>query len=1587
MKPRPVRLSLRIIATALLPAFAVVYLIPPEAAYAWKPHTHALTANTALVDAMDGYICLPGLSEEPISLGETELIGWYTDNGAWKPYNDLKDLGPYLRAGTMGPDAFPDAVWGQLATHVDHTRLKAPEPTDPLSLGFGNVILDPVVVNKIIRTLKESTPRWRSIDWGHEVLKQALDYHKDQLHGKKRADILGNRRLEDLLSERQGAIMFALGYLMHMAGDSFAHSWINEWTGQPFDFKHGRQTEFDDIAPELSPILEELQHNAIEKYVDTRYAPELAGTGCAPVDATFLTESTSICDREEPVKFEPDCDYCNPLRSYIDQPLPEDCDHCFKGCNPWRRVCPQRLPDAGCMDCPGRDAAIQRCQELDDGTECNPAVSECIENVEIECAKKALSPPARGSGAEGRVNNCCAQSVKQLVAWGVMSKEDAEFTCLNDEPPKDNTFGTPIKTPLPVSGTGLDLWKTIKDNETALEMLEEQGGIEVSDTERAQIERLAPCGCSQAPLAAGVLEKDKAVTLPDGTTKIIPKGTKIGENEIDFNGDGEPDLLNECMLWNCLLSPGSEYCPLAALAQTLPSYELTSGLVCENVDTLTAVNNPDLLLRKNDIAISSAFYKKVFMERRFPAGEKVGAVGTWSLGGPVINGTYALTDFLKYAEGQLRALDNPIGFLTKECHINKNEAACELGAKLVEVGLWVHMVTIALLVLGTAAYGIPFVGPIISAILTKLAIYGYTVAAILLSGIYNRATKFYSLFSGAVTLPMALMRSRLAKHLDQDWLQHVVATADKMSGQSCRNTCGDPSIEDRECTEHRFFGLNGYLDWALETYDIVGNFDCNEANYIVQAIEGNPPSLDDSLKIVKSSGLVLITQWAGCHVFDFIYKKLRKPLEEQIAKTIFDTTSDWVCSIVGFYEESALGNSYEVCQEKIKILFGMADGPTDARGYLQALSAFIKLLDEGGLDREQKDKIYGKLNAILEKQGYQVNFQLLESVGNQIDCSADLQVDLTSLIQQLNPHEAIVAALKTRADGNEEAEQAVDKLDRALGFYQEQKEMVDNGQEQLAPADISRFYPLYNTIQLNKLIFLGSGQGSCDRVRAECAPKAGEPLAQDCEQMLRECDPLEPDNPLTPYPTTLPGKWSNGGLWDLVRKANEKELSAAYTTEVAGPTAAYSVEPIDARDSTFLRSFFQEHFIEDKPGEHSCAQIGWNVMCNALYSLDDPDDYCRDLERWSPEYAQELATNTTNDSTGTDVPDTEDGMFLFNDRPYVAECGPALSNIDERNLPRYEPSTRSRLGPVEDPHVAEYWTPLSPDEHQAIYNHRAVMTDRVVKQALSFEEGTAQPFWRQRIEDQLTWVSDRVRKNLTNVLASPPSPSSSSDSSFTPFRPDLPRFSFPEWVREAILSGLTDGTASEEYYPHDLTRFSLTNKDNHVSRLYARIMSPYYCPDDPLNQLDTDCDTIPDSCDNCPETYNPDQMDANRDAIGDDCEGYDPFVNMVPTPPDKVKIKCVSVTRRMMSSLISMAAKAIRLVSKEICGAGNSPMPPGLVRKGFVFRGPPVTVRPSLFKKMLPKLLPRPSWCKAPLPSEGSLVDNADLNPTLLTAK
>ena len=104
--------------------------------------------------------------------------------------------------------------------------------------------------------------------------------------------------------------------------------------------------------------------------------------------------------------------------------------------------------------------------------------------------------------------------------------------------------------------------------------------------------------------------------------------------------------------------------------------------------------------------------------------------------------------------------------------------------------------------------------------------------------------------------------------------------------------------------------------------------------------------------------------------------------------------------------------------------------------------------------------------------------------------------------------------------------------------------------------------------------------------------------------------------------------------------------------------AFYSVDALDKEEETYLQSFFLERFMAD---EHDhCEQVGHNVMCNSISSLDDPDDYCREIGPWIEEHNLTVLARQTLDA-GLEPNDerllTPTTELIRDYEPGQADCG------------------------------------------------------------------------------------------------------------------------------------------------------------------------------------------------------------------------------------------------------------------------------------------------------------------------------------------
>jgi hypothetical protein len=140
-------------------------------ALAWKPITHVYLAEKARAEliAQNGSITLHQV--DPVTQQQGTALGTWTVSPS--VYQALRDYPAYFRAGVLGPDAYPDMLFGQSVIHP--ATEDDGSDTEPWLRHLYN---------------RASTPQQRA---------------------------------------------FVLGFLSHAAGDMFGHTLINHYAGGPFD--------------------------------------------------------------------------------------------------------------------------------------------------------------------------------------------------------------------------------------------------------------------------------------------------------------------------------------------------------------------------------------------------------------------------------------------------------------------------------------------------------------------------------------------------------------------------------------------------------------------------------------------------------------------------------------------------------------------------------------------------------------------------------------------------------------------------------------------------------------------------------------------------------------------------------------------------------------------------------------------------------------------------------------------------------------------------------------------------------------------------------------------------------------------------------------------------------------------------------------------------------------------------------------------------------------------------------------------------------------------------------------------------------
>lgn len=195
-------------------------ILPPGVAQAWKPTTHVQLAEIALQDALDdGRVTI--MRVDPRTGAVTGVLGEFPV--APDILAALRAAPDRYRAGVLGPDAYPDIMTGQQIIHPE------------------------VATDDAGRTV--GSDAWLNHLW-------ARSYGAG-----------GSPEVRAFVS----------GFLTHAAGDGFAHTYVNHYSGGAFT---------------LDPRQNAIRHIVLEGYLDKRApeAPRNLAIGIRGVDGFIYDE-------------------------------------------------------------------------------------------------------------------------------------------------------------------------------------------------------------------------------------------------------------------------------------------------------------------------------------------------------------------------------------------------------------------------------------------------------------------------------------------------------------------------------------------------------------------------------------------------------------------------------------------------------------------------------------------------------------------------------------------------------------------------------------------------------------------------------------------------------------------------------------------------------------------------------------------------------------------------------------------------------------------------------------------------------------------------------------------------------------------------------------------------------------------------------------------------------------------------------------------------------------------------------------------------------------------------------------------------
>ncbi|MEN8159733.1 MAG: calcium-binding protein [Myxococcota bacterium] len=200
---------------AAVAAAVIVVLSVGTGAHAFEPYTHNFTADQARADALDGFVTIQG-REYPL---RPEVAAAIRD---WPAFYD---------AGVIGPDIYPDLLYGWNLIHTSEGSDVVGCETD------------------------EDPPRFfpgpgcvrsgNTGDWLALVLARAWLAQRDARYGAV---------------ERAQILAYAYGFLTHAAGDLWAHTFVN-------DFAQQLWPPTSEVLTDSFALSVALRHKAVEAYM------------------------------------------------------------------------------------------------------------------------------------------------------------------------------------------------------------------------------------------------------------------------------------------------------------------------------------------------------------------------------------------------------------------------------------------------------------------------------------------------------------------------------------------------------------------------------------------------------------------------------------------------------------------------------------------------------------------------------------------------------------------------------------------------------------------------------------------------------------------------------------------------------------------------------------------------------------------------------------------------------------------------------------------------------------------------------------------------------------------------------------------------------------------------------------------------------------------------------------------------------------------------------------------------------------------------------------------------------------------------